>query len=310
MKRMIKKLCFGAVCCLTAGCENPQTGETLPYWYTDPIVSIEPTNRSFTILHTPEGLVGTDAVKMPFSVFLSKSVSEEVRVRLALEIEGDGLSEWVSLADGDTVVIPAGETAADTSLSIPDWSFAQENKAAAEWTLSVRIESVVSGTARISTNLNLAVWQIDKSGYSNIRTDWEPTGTKTQKPDEWIMSVSTDSESSDWQVSDVLMDGFIGTGSVKNEGYLGVQIDLGAVETVNGLVANFTKSNTCYRELSVETSDDGQLWSPQGTVSAAWEAAYQSVTFTEPVETRYIRWHMFSEGTIDLDEVSVVLPGA
>lgn len=307
---MIRKLCFGAVCCLTVGCENPQIEETLPYWYTDPIVSIEPTDRSFTILHLPEGLVGTDGVKMPFSVVLSKSVSEEVSVRLALEIEGDGLSEWVSLADGDTVVIPAGETSVDTSLSIPDWSFAEENKAAAQWTLSVRIESVVSGPVRISTNLNLAVWQIDKSGYSNIRTDWEPIGTKTQKPDEWTMSVSTDNESPDWQVSDVLMDGYIGMGTVKNEKYLGVQIDLGTVETVSGLVANFTKSNTCYREISVETSDDGQSWSPQGTASAAWEAAYQSVTFTEPVEAQYIRWHMFSEGTINLEEVSVVLPGA
>lgn len=256
MKRMIKKLCFGAVCCLTVGCENPHTGETLPYWYTDPIVSIEPTDRSFTILHTPDGLVGTDGVKMPFPVFLSKPVSEDVSVRLVLEI-GGGLSEWVSFADGDTVVIPAGETFFDTSLSIPDWNFARENKAAAEWTLSVRIESVVSGSARISTNLNLAVWQIDKEGYSNIRADWEPSGTKTQNPDEWTVSVSTDRESPDWEVWDVLMEGFLGMETVENEGYLGVQIDLGAAKTVNGLIANFTKSNTCYRDLSVETSTDG-----------------------------------------------------
>lgn len=222
---------------------------------------------------------------------------------------GGGLSEWVSFADGDTVVIPAGETFFDTSLPIPDWNFARENKAAAEWTLSVRIESVVSGSARISTNLNLVVWQIDKEGYSNIRADWEPSGTKTQNPDEWTVSVSTDRESPDWEVWDVLMEGFLGMETVENEGYLGVQIDLGAAKTVNGLIANFTKSNTCYRELSVETSTDGQSWSPQGTVSAAWEAAYQSVSFTEPVETRYIRWHMFSEEKIVWEEVSVVLPG-
>lgn len=259
------------------------------------IVSIEPADRSFTILHIPDGLVGTDGVKMPFPVFLSKSVSEDVSVRLVLEIEGDGLSEWVSFADGDTVVIPAGETSVDTSLSIPDWSFARENKAAAEWTLSVRIESVVSGSARISTNLNLAVWQIDKMGYANIRTDWEAHGTKTQKPDEWTVSVSTDRESPNWEESDVLMEDFVGLGTVENEGYLGVQIDFGAAETVNGLVASFQKDNTCYRELSVETSDDGQSWSPQGTVPAVRESAYQSVMFVEPVKTRYIRWHMFSE---------------
>lgn len=74
-------------------------------------------------------------------------------------------------------------------------------------------------------------------------------------------------------------------------------------------VANFQKDNTCYRELSVETSDDGQSWSPQGTVPAVRESAYQSVMFVEPVKTRYIRWHMFSEEKIVLEEVYVVLPG-
>lgn len=151
----------------------------LPDYYTEKIAYLGKVDATFDILHTSAGVTNED-VKMPFTIGISKSLSEDLTVELELEVKGKGLTkENVVFKNGSTVTIPAGESTVSNELQFSNWDFAIDNKDAATYELNIRIAKISpSSIACIAVDLNKVTYRIEKSALANVKPGEKPVGTQ------------------------------------------------------------------------------------------------------------------------------------
>lgn len=291
MKKILKLTAFFGLFLLAfSGCENPDTTEELPYYYTEPIAYLKSVDTHVTINHSPDGIVNAD-VAMPVTVGLSQTITGSCTVRVECTVEGEGLTlQHVNLPDNGIVTIPAGERSATFSMSIRDWSFCSEISEARSYTLSLKI---VEATTRISTNLNSVVYVLDKSRRSYTSTQAPTEGTQVA-PDTYTVSYNLDPEKEVWTPT-VLDSNGLFSKYLYTYDYLGLQFDLGETRNVTA-VANYcypyspTYNNGVY---TIKTSVDGEQWTTYDEEQTLGQTDPQYVSFYTPVSARYVRLLMF-----------------
>lgn len=291
MKKILKLTAFFGLFLLAfSGCENPDTTEELPYYYTEPIAYLKDVNTHVTINHSPDGIVNAD-VAMPVTVGLSQTMTGSCTVRVECTVEGEGLTlQHVNLPDNGIVTIPAGERSTTFSMSIRDWSFCSEISEARSYTLSL---TIVEASTRISTNFNSAVYILDKSPRSYTSTQAPTEGTQVA-PDAYTVSYNLDPEKENWTPAELDSYGLFSDDLYMYD-YLGLQFDLGETRTVTA-VANYCYpyspiyNNGVY---TIETSVDGVQWTTYDEGMTLGQTDPQYVSFYTPVSARYVRLLMF-----------------
>lgn len=278
----------------------------LPDYYTEKIAYLGKVDATFDILHTSAGVTNED-VKMPFTIGISKSLSEDLTVELELEVKGKGLTkENVVFKNGSTVTIPAGESTVSNELQFSNWDFAIDNKDAATYELNIRIAKISpSSIACIAVDLNKVTYRIEKSALANVKPGEKPVGTQIYAltSSSCIIKVSQNISDSEWNVPQ-LMDDMIPFTS----DYMGIKVDLRETKLVTGLyglilgLTGATYPSMC----SIETSDDGQKWIEQMAKTAITPGRNNDMAFVVPIETRYIRWRFWgAAGSLYVADVSV-----
>ena len=303
-----------SVAVMSAGCEHPDTDEVLPYYFTERMVYLGRADRTFEIKHSSAGVVN-DNVKMSFPVGVSKAYTEELTVKLELEVTGEGLTkENVVFTDGDVVKIPAGELSVNKELRISDWAFANDNKAAATYEINVRILEVAPSAVLVAPEMQHVTYRINKSAYTAVETGNMPSGDfyPDSERAKWHVQISEAASDSQWTDTSALTEDAIFTEEdVKTEGnYLGVSIDMQKTLTLTGVSANFLYgASYCPTMSQLEVSTDGVTWlelMPKAPVTMSRYTLY--VSFFDQVDARFIRWRFYNENVLWLDEVYVHVP--
>lgn len=315
MKKTIKFIAACIAVSAIAGCEHPETEEQLPYYYTENIAYLNKVNKTFDILHIPSG-ISTENVKMPFTVGLSKAMTKDLDVKLELAVSGEGLTaDNVSFANGDVVTIPAGELTVANELKLSDWKFATDNLKAANYELKVRIKEVApSADACIAVELNDVTYRINKTACSNV-TPGTPSGSLV--PDDvrstWTAKYCTDTSDSSWETTTDLTNDYYQEYYIScNSGYICAEVDLKETTKMTGLGATFAGTQKKYwpTASSIETSVDGTQWTEQMSKTSVTQSRFCNLTFSVPVEARYIRWRFYNDDTQKIwwNEINVYVP--
>ena len=316
MKKTIKFIAACIAVSAIAGCEHPETEEQLPYYYTENIAYLNKVDKTFEILHLPSG-VSNENVKMPFSVGLSKAMSEDLTVKLELAVSGEGLAaDNVVFANGSVVTIPAGELTVANELKLSDWKFANDNQKAASYELQIRIKEVApSADARIAVELNDVTYRINKSACSNVKPGTPPgTSLSDEIRKTWKVRACLDASDNQWEdVPTALTDDIYQIEGVQaTADYICVEVDLLDVQTLTGVKSSFLGrgASNWPSMSSLETSEDGVVWTEQMSKTSVEQDRYCNLSFFVPVDARYIRWRFWNEktGMLWLNEVYVCVP--
>lgn len=282
MKKFLKYALLLSVSLVTfASCEDPDTEEKLPYYY-EPLAYIDQVEGSMTAIHCPLGIFNKSELTMPVNVKLTKPVSNAVKVKLALEVEGEGIGTNVFAFD-DEVTIPAGFTSADQAVTITDWSFATSIQEAADWKIRFSIAQV-TGIASAQEQ-NKIEFDLHKKEYSKIRpitSMEEMIGLPVADQSGWTSNIG----------NSIFNGGsYVSLTSSQNAEML---VDMGKEYTFTGVT--LTAYYYAYRQIEVWTSTDGVVYDKVG--DANYSNMYYDnggyyppigISFFEPVTVRYLK---------------------
>ncbi len=282
MKKFLKYALLLSVSLVTfASCEDPDTEEKLPYYY-EPLAYIDQAESSMTAIHCPLGIFNKSELTMPVNVKLTKPVSNAVKVKLALEVEGEGIDPNIFAFD-DEVTIPAGSISADQAVTITDWSFATSIQEAADWKIRFSIAQV-TGIASAQEQ-NKIEFDLHKKEFTKIRpitSQEELVGFPVADQSGWTSNIG----------NSIFNGGsYVSLTSSQNAEML---VDMGKEYTFAGIT--LTAYFYAYRQIEVWTSTDGVVYDKVG--DANYSNMYYDngeyyppigIAFFEPITVRYLK---------------------
>ncbi len=281
MKKFLKYAVLFSVSLIAfASCEDPDTEEKLPYYY-EPLAYLDQVESSMTALHCPLGIFNKAELNFPLTVKLSKAVSNNVKVKLALEVEGEGITPDVFTFD-DEVTIPAGSMSAEQTVTISDWSFATSIQEAADW----KIRFSITQTTGIEAAQEQGKLEFDlhKKEYSKIRPI-------TSMDDLIGIEVNDQSGWSTNRGNNLFNGGSTNLGSSSNAELL---VDMGQEYTFSGIT--LTSYAYAYNSVEVWYSVNGEVYDKVGTATKSEmyynESGYyplQGIAFFEPITARHLK---------------------
>ncbi len=280
MKKFLKYAALFSVSLIAfASCEDPDTEEKLPYYY-EPLAYIDQVESSMTAIHCPLGIFNKAELNIPLNVKLSKAVSNNVKVKLALEVEGVGITPDI-FTFNDEVTIPAGSMSAEQTVTITDWSFATGIQEAADWKIRFSIaEATGIGAAQEQGKLEL---DLHKKEFSKIRpiTSMEDLiGIEVSDQSGWSTNLG----------NNLFYGSYTNLGSRNAE----LLVDMGQEYTFSGIT--LTSYYYAYNSVEVWYSADGVVYDKVGTATQS-EMYYDDsgyypphgIAFFSPITARHLK---------------------
>lgn len=245
----------------------------------------------YNLIHSGTSITG-DAVSCSFRVCLQHKQDKEVTV--LLEASSKTIPAEKILLSAKEVTFKAGETeSGEITVSVPDWSFAFENKEDAAYDLSVTITDVK--TAAFNTLLSQLrksfALTIKKPAYTNLKQAKPEKGTKIADRSVWKLAMGRDDKGDIYNSISSIIDDDQATYVLTNESKgFWITVDLGAVKDLSGInvMSYWTIDQFAPRRIEVLTSADGQVWASQGLLNVS--GGNQDVSFIAPVKTQYLKY--------------------
>lgn len=135
-------------------------------------------DKMFTLVHSPLGVEGAEVTET-FVVKIKRSVAKDVSVTLEIQ-SPDVPTDLISLSSKEVIIKAGEQTSEPITISISDWSFAQQDHDAKFYNLNVKISKIHNGEKdlRISSLHAAGTIKAEKSEYALITT---------VKPDTWTV---------------------------------------------------------------------------------------------------------------------------
>lgn len=142
------------------------------YLQRDNYLAKEPT---FIVTHDPMGLAG----EVDYKFYIKTKYPATKDINVSFEVSGDIPNDKISLQTRQ-VTIKSGETSSELiTVTVPDWSFLKDDKAAKDYNMIVYITGLQSSdkNIQISNNQKSKSFKISKISYSpvspNMPTNWQ-----------------------------------------------------------------------------------------------------------------------------------------
>ncbi len=270
-------------------CEDPDTSETLPYYYRDNMCYIETAmNQKLSLFHLSMGLIGETDKEFPVKVKLKKAKTSDVTA--VLELSSD--CEYLTVADiqcPTTVTIPAGETEAIAALKVLNWEKIAAVNEAVEANITVTMTAVDNEFCAKEQNKFEA--KITKEAFStnNLLVNYEPVeGDWLTNRSSWDVSYSRNNGAS-WNATTDLTDDYYYSYVYTRPIF--VRVDLKETKTITGFMTTsypYSGSSYCPDYVTFKTSMDGQTWETQAEDVAITRTMNLYSRVPAPVSCRYI----------------------
>lgn len=270
-----------------AACEHPDNSEEVPYYITENICYIDATAQTQGFSHTPLGLTGgeTDVV-YTIPIRLKKATTKDVDVYLDLSSDSDLLTADYVRVSALAVTIPAGETEAEVTLSVTNYSVLANTDDAVTANIALTLADVQN--AYPAQERNAFKLTVTKSAYTKIVNGSIEEGAELDR--------------SGWTVTN-LNNGSITTSLTDNNYYsylytepIYISIDFGDTHKITGFENTcypYTASYYTFQTMEFSYSLDGETWEDLGTMTDLPAAYYQYFYFPGGYSCRYLRVKMY-----------------
>lgn len=257
---------------------------------------------SFVLTHTPLGVTGD--VIQKFLLKVQRPVDKDIHARLSVTCT-DFDSKYVSLSESE-VIVRANELASDTiNVSIPDLSFMNDTKEAADYHFEVKIESLEphDSALKISDLQQVMKITVNKEAYAFYKYGAPANSNFVSNRLDWTVTLGEGLTG----LAKNVIDGQSNTVVSRSEGKLEVMLDFGSMQNLVGIRTMHTYSYTP-TEVELFTSENGNDWHSLGVYERV-ASTTEPITFLAPIQTRYLKYTALnSKGKINLGEFHIYTP--